>query len=135
MSNSVLENQVEQYFPFPRKLAPTSLSKFYVYIGQHLPKEVAFTLNHQRYILPIDSIGLVLEITLEWCKRKGLLERYNISLRLTELFEEILAYKQEGLAPLKRKVTNGKIGMFLWLIGRWGDGIVWPNAFRDIVIR
>jgi hypothetical protein len=132
-------------FPFPGTVE-FDAKGFCEYLMEFVPKDVEFIYDNHGYISSVSSVGVQFQITKDWCDARKVVSGPKFSVKLSVLLSAILDHLQtvgtQGFGWLRKQAKGPaapaqRLGMvaWWWSVSRTGDGIVWPNAFGDLVLR
>jgi hypothetical protein len=116
----------------------------YRYLMERLPGEISFIYQFGKYTSRHFSVGVQLQITSAWCDARQIAHQRgsNFMVPRSVLLKEILNHLQvvgmEGFGVMSSPIRYPNIVTWYWTIdedGKRGDGVVWPNAFGDLVLR
>lgn len=139
----VLVVKAGQMRPIVRPVSATSfyLNDLCAYLGYHLPQILEFDSALDRYVYDARPIGIQLQITPAWCAARRL-QQFGSRMRvaLPVLVSGILnadgsQEPKEGFFSFQQAPGSGKIDIYWLHTDASGDGLVFPNAFGDIMIR
>jgi hypothetical protein len=109
------------------------------FLDKHIPEAVAFTYDSQRYVSCVFAAGIQFQITSDWCRSGsipcGQLFYVPRSALVKGISDHLQTAATQGFGFMNRPVRASVVSTYWWHTDTTGDGVVWPNAFGDLVVR
>lgn len=113
----------------------------YGYLLTNIPEVIEFIQHHERYVSTIVDVGVQFQITSAWCEARQIIPGPTLSVSRSVLLKSgIVDYLKgtgrEGFGFMNTPVRELAIAIWYWSTDETEvDGLVWPTAFGDLVLR